>query len=160
MPPALVPTAVPPTQQQQHEPHYKNWVKTTKKKDTGSIYFIVKEDDNDEIAAFKALKEIDGNLKYKILALKLLMSHIYVGKQSAKSKRWNGHLTAESAPIDKFLLNHRLKGFKDVCINEVRKVVKKPLNVDLGFDFATQIKGFDSQEIWSALCGIFVSAVK
>lgn len=59
MPPALVPTAVPPTQQQQHEPHYKNWVKTTKKKDTGSIYFIVKEDDNDEIAAFKALKEIN-----------------------------------------------------------------------------------------------------
>lgn len=108
-----------------------------------------------------------------------LVCNVYVGKQVSKSSRWNGHSNSETTLVDKFLLNRRLKGFKVVCycvnpfkkrkffeklgsvvINQVRHVMKKPMNVEAGFDLNTQNKSFDSEEFWCVQCGIFSYAVK
>lgn len=42
----------------------------------------------------------------------------------------------------------------------MRDVMKKPFNIDSGFDITTQIQKFDSEEFWCVLGGIFLCAVK
>lgn len=98
----------------------KNWVKTKKEKETGSICFITKEDDHNEMVSFKGRK-------YKIVAMKLMVCcrcqrasgepAIYLQNQRQRASRMFASCQIRSKEA------HFFEVFEGLVINSMRKVM-------------------------------------
>lgn len=86
---------------------WKNWVpqsgKCTNK--TGKVYFILKQEDHEEMVIFEKETIVENAVKQKLLALKLLDSYFYVGKDGCTYGfiRFHAHVTENQTPVDKIL---------------------------------------------------------
>lgn len=160
----------------------KHWVPKNKDATSGSIYFVVPENDHAEIQLFKQKVGTQNALHRKILTLKLLSSYIYVGKDgTADCSRWSNHIFNCTNDVDQWLNNRRLKGFKDysyyvqpyrspnlfeayesLTINELRVIPNhvKPLNIARGDEISKFIEsGFRQNKTRSVLAYLLTTAV-